>query len=116
MSKDTSFWSHLDQLVSEHRLEIDRPKGSPHPRFPDSIYPQDYGYLEGTTSGDGHGIDIWRGTKAPEKVQAIICTVDLLKSDAEIKIIHGCTEEEINQIYSYHCTYDQQGLLVRRSL
>ena len=52
----------------------------------------------------------------PEKVQAIICTVDLLKADAEIKIILGCTEEEINQIYGYHSTYDQQGLLVRRAL
>jgi inorganic pyrophosphatase len=110
-----SFWTYLDKLVSEHRIIIDRPKGTSHPGYPDSIYPYDYGYLENNTGGDGHGIDIWRGSQPTETVQAIICTIDLQKANNEIKIIIGCTPEEINTIHSYHCTFDQQGLLIRRT-
>jgi inorganic pyrophosphatase len=110
-----SFWTHLDKLVSEHRIIIDRPRGTTHPRYPDSIYPIDYGYLERTTGGDGYGIDIWVGSQPERTVQAIIVTIDLLKANSEIKIILGCTEEEIETIYSYHCTYAQQSLLIRRS-
>jgi inorganic pyrophosphatase len=102
-------------MVSDHRIIIDRPRGTAHPRYPDSIYPIDYGYLEGTTGGDGHGIDIWVGSQPQKKVQAIIVTIDLLQADSEIKIIHGCTEEEIQTLYRYHCTYNQQSLLIRRT-
>jgi inorganic pyrophosphatase len=62
MSHD-AFWEALDTLVSSSKLVIDRPKGTHHPRFPEIIYPVDYGYLENTTSMDGHGIDVWCGTK-----------------------------------------------------
>ena len=44
------FWSHLDRLVESCGLVIDRPKGTAHPRYPDLIYPVDYGYLDGTTA------------------------------------------------------------------
>ena len=110
-----SFWTHLDKLVERYPIVIDRLKGSAHPRFPDSIYPYDYGYLEGTVGGDGHGIDIWVGSLEPKQVQAIIVTVDLQQANSEIKLITGCTDEEIETIYRYHCSYDQQGLLIRRS-
>ena len=109
-----SFWEHLDTLVSTHRIIIDRPRGSSHPRYPASIYPLDYGYLSDTTGGDGKGIDIWIGTQESRHVQAIICTADLLSADAEIKIITGCTKEEIKTIQKYHDTPNQQGLLVKR--
>jgi inorganic pyrophosphatase len=63
------FWSLVDQLADQHTLIIDRPKGSAHPRYPDHIYPLDYGYLEGTTAGDGDGIDVWVGSLADKRVQ-----------------------------------------------
>lgn len=44
----------------------------------DFIYPVNYGYLDGTTSADGGGIDIWYGTYG-NKVDAVICIIDLLK-------------------------------------
>ena len=55
------FWGGLAHLIAEHPLVIDRPKGLPHPRFPEVVYPLDYGYLEGTQAIDGGGIDVWRG-------------------------------------------------------
>ena len=81
------FWEALDELVEKHKLVIDRPKGSPHPRFPELIYPLDYGYLDGTSGGDGSGIDVWRGSINEATVVAAIFTVDPLKAETETKIL-----------------------------
>lgn len=40
---------------------------------------------------DGAGIDVWVGSDE-KKVDAIMCIVDLMKKDSEIKILIGCTE------------------------
>lgn len=99
---DHKFWEALDVLVAETELVIDRPKGSRHPRFPELIYPVDYGYLKGTTAMDGGGIDLWIGSREDRKVAAIICIVDLFKKDSEIKLLLGCTDAEQELIYRFH--------------
>ncbi len=109
-----NFWDYLDQLVSSQTLVIDRPCGSHHPRFPEVIYPLDYGYLEGTTSGDGGGIDVWRGTSGARHLSAVILTVDLHKRDAEIKFLLGCSEQEIHTILLFHNDNGMRAALVRR--
>ncbi|HVO42444.1 MAG TPA: hypothetical protein VMT34_07465, partial [Aggregatilineales bacterium] len=86
------FWMFLEHLIVTNTLVIDRPRGTPHPRYPDHIYPLDYGYLTDTASADGQGIDVWRGSGEPTLV-GVICTVDLSKRDAEIKLLVGCTED-----------------------
>jgi inorganic pyrophosphatase len=101
VTDDFLFWETLDQLVSRHEVVLDRPKGSAHLTFPDKIYPLDYGYLEGTTSGDGQGMDVWMGTRGYKTVDAIACTIDLFKRDSEIKLLLGCTEEDIQAIDAF---------------
>lgn len=76
---DNDFWEALDELIQTSEIAVDRPKGSRHPKYPDVIYPADYGYLQGTASMDGEGIDLWLGTAAGA-LGAVVCTVDLLKS------------------------------------
>jgi len=111
---DDAFWSALGRLVSESRIIIDRPKDSSHPKYPDYKYPLDYGYLENTSSMDGGGIDIWKGTDG-DYVDAFICTVDLLKKDSEIKILVGCTEAEKQIVLEAHNNSEfMKGMLVRR--
>ena len=95
------FWNALDELVNTSEIVIDRPKGSAHPRFPDFIYRVDYGYLKNTASMDGAGIDVWVGS-GEKKIDAIMCIVDLMKKDSEIKILIGCTEEEKMEVYRTH--------------
>ena len=108
------FWDALDELVKTSEIVVDRPKGSIHPRFPDFIYRLDYGYLRGTSSMDGAGIDVWVGS-GDKKIDAIICIVDLMKKDSEIKILIGCTEEEKMEIYRTHNeTQYMKGVLIRR--
>jgi len=98
---NAAFWSALDKLVSESKIIIDRPKGSRHPKYQNFVYPVDYGYLEGTTSMDGGGIDVWIGTGG-ESIDAVICTVDLLKKDSEIKLLIGCNEDEKQLVLEAH--------------
>ena len=113
------FWQALDALLPTSQLVIDRPRGFRHPRFTDFIYPLDYGYLEGTLSADGEGLDVWLGVAAEGKpladchVCGVIASVDLDKRDAELKLLLNCTEEEmlaIEQIYNrIECV---RGLLI----
>ena len=113
--KTMDFWETLDALVGKHVLVIDRPRGSPHPRFPESIYPLDYGYLDDTSGGDGFGIDVWRGSLHETTVVGAVFTVDPLKAETETKILVGCTDEEIETVSRYHNTFLQRGLLVKRT-
>jgi len=109
------FWQLLDKLVAESKIIIDRPKNSAHPRYPDFSYPLDYGYLKGTTAMDGGGIDVWRGSNSSGKLDAIMCIVDIMKHDSEIKLLIGCTEDEKAQVYRVHNeTEFMKGVLIRR--
>ena len=111
---DEDFWNALDELVNTSELVLDIPKGSAHPRFPDFIYRVDYGYLKNTASMDSAGIDVWVGS-GDKKVDAVMCIVDLMKRDSEIKILIGCTEEEKMEVYRTHNeTQFMKGILIRR--
>ena len=108
------FWKALDELVSNSEIVIDRPRGSAHPRFPNFIYKVDYGYLKHTSSMGVAEIDVWIGS-GDKKIDAIMCIVDLMKRDSEIKILVGCTEEEKLDIYKTHNeTQYMKGVLIRR--
>jgi inorganic pyrophosphatase len=113
MSEKT-FWDHLDRLVAEGRVIVDNPRGEP--RGSSSyVSPVDYGYLEGTSSMDGAGIDVFVGSDPEQRIDAIVCTVDLKKRDSEIKVLIGCTEEEKQAIVRIYEMYpSMRGLLVRR--
>lgn len=90
---------------------IDRPRGSAHPRYPDLIYPLDYGYLGGTRAADGGGIDVWVGSAADRWVTGVLCTVDGVKRDAEIKVLLGCTPTEARQLCAFHTDGEQAARL-----
>ncbi|MGC6173719.1 inorganic pyrophosphatase [Lacrimispora sp. 38-1] len=111
------FWAALDQLVNNSEIVIDRPKGSAHPKYPDFIYKVDYGYLKNTSSMDGQGIDVWAGTDKNKRIDAVMCIVDLMKRDSEIKILIGCTEEEKELVFQTHNeTEYMKGILIRREI
>jgi inorganic pyrophosphatase len=109
MNTDTSFWRAMSHLLISNSIVIDRPRGSTHPRYPQVIYPLDYGYLENTTSSDGGGIDVWVGslntlmdTDERKTLTGILCTFDRLKRDAEIKLLVACSAEDIQIIRDFH--------------
>lgn len=112
---NNEFWNLVDAMVNAHKIVIDRPKGSHHHKYHDYIYPFDYGFLEGTSSNDGDGIDIWIGSSSDKRVSAIISSVDCIKNDSEIKFLYACTDDEIQVIYKEHNRSDSmKGILTRR--
>lgn len=102
MTPDTSFWLEMGNLIAANRIVIDRPKGARHPRYPELVYTLDYGYLENTTAGDGDGIDVWMGSLDRKTLTGILCTFDTIKRDSEIKLLIGCTQQDIQTIRNFN--------------
>jgi inorganic pyrophosphatase len=111
---ETLFWERFDGLIKSQKIVIDRPKNSAHPRYPGLIFPLDYGYLDDTKSMDGGGIDVWSGSAPHRNLTAIMVTIDTKKNDSEIKLLIGCTEEEIKTIQAFHNGKYMSGILIRR--
>lgn len=97
----TKFWAAAEQLVATSEVVIDRAKGSRHPTVPDAIYPVAYGYLRGTTAADGEGIDVWVGSLEAKRITSVVCTFDLRRRDAEVKLLLGCSSREEYAILSF---------------
>jgi inorganic pyrophosphatase len=102
MEPDTLFWQGMEKLIITNKIIIDRPRGERHPRYPEYIYPLDYGYIEDTTASDGDGIDVWMGSHRSKTLTGILCTFDKIKRDAEIKLLIGCTGNDILAIRKFH--------------
>ena len=80
--KNPAFRQKRDDLIASSEIVIDRPRGTAHPRYPDMVYQVDYGYLKGTSSMDGEGIDLFRGSLPDGKLSGILVTVDMVKSSS----------------------------------
>jgi inorganic pyrophosphatase len=65
------------------------------------VYPLAYGYLQGTMSGDGQGIDVWLGSSGERGVTGVISTIDLRKRDLEVKLLLGCSRADIAEIEAF---------------
>jgi len=97
----TSLFEALQARIHTDGVEIDRAGGTPHPRFPDLVYPLDYGFIRGTTSSDGGGVDVFVGSLDQHKVTGALATFDEAKGDAEIKVLYDCTPAEIDTITAW---------------
>lgn len=98
-------WTRFDRLLAESEIVIDRPAGRPHPRIPELVYPLDYGYVVGTSAMDGEGIDVWIGSTGARDLVALACTFDAGKRDAEVKLLLGCTERDVELIEGFNPAY-----------
>lgn len=112
---EAPFWLAVDALAKAHTIVIDRPRGTAHPRYPDLVYPLDYGYLKDTHSGDDGGIDVWIGSLPERSVSAVVMTVDQKKMEVEMKLLLGCTDQEHQLVVQMHQRGLQSALLVERS-
>jgi inorganic pyrophosphatase len=106
------FWDGLNELLKCHPIVIDRPKGATHPRYPGFYYPLDYGYLDGTSGGDGQGIDVWAGSGSRHCLTGVVCTVDLHKRDAEVKLLLGCSMAEVETVLRVQNSGPQAAILI----
>ena len=108
-------WEAWEQTIATHGITIDRPYGSAHPRYPEIIYPIDYGYVNGTRGTDGDGLDLFVGT-ADLGLVGLILTRDYRQGDREAKLLYRCSPEEIYRAHGF-INYDRsllEGVLVLR--
>jgi inorganic pyrophosphatase len=96
----TPNWQAWEQLIDEHGIEIDRPKGSIHPMWPEITYPIDYGFIRDTLGTDGDELDIFVGTASNGLVAAIL-TMDHRRGDRECKLLYNCSPEEIYLVHGF---------------
>lgn len=69
------------------RVVGDRPLGSVHPRYPDLVYPINYGYVPGVWAGDGHEQDAYLlGSVGPMlEAEGTVIAVIVRRDDVENK-------------------------------
>ncbi|MDR1528747.1 MAG: hypothetical protein LBS22_04165 [Puniceicoccales bacterium] len=109
-----AFFETFERLIREHGITIDRPKGMSHPRFPGLIYPINYGFINNTQSQDGEGIDVFKGDDDGIGVVGVICSVDTVKRDSEVKVLYNCTEENIQTALKIMNSGPMRGILIGR--
>ena len=64
---------------------------------------------------NGQGIDVFIGSDNDKKLDAIVCVIDMLKKDSEIKILLGCAESEKVKIYNFlNYSENMKAIMVKR--
>jgi inorganic pyrophosphatase len=79
----------LEWLGREVEVVVDRPLGSVHPSHDDIVYPVNYGFVPGTTGGDGEPVDVYLlgvDVPVPSGRGRVIGVVER-RDDVEIKLI-----------------------------
>ena len=113
MTNSNGYFEILDHLIETNGITIDRPKGFAHKRFPELIYPIDYGYINNTKSQDGQGIDVFVGD-SKTGIVGILCTIDTVKLDSEIKVLYNCNQENIQTAFMMLNHDPMRALLIKR--
>lgn len=93
-------------------VTIDRPKDSRHPKYPDLIYPVNYGYIEGVIGGDGEEQDAYvLGVDVPvRKFTGRVIAIIHRLNDVETKLVVApegvlFTKEQISEIVDFQERY-----------
>lgn len=102
-------WSYLGKTVN---IYMDRPLGTYHPKYPEMLYPVNYGYIPGVFSADGEELDVYLlGVLEPVKsyTAQVIAVVHRL-DDIEDKLVAApenrqFTKEEIESAIHFQEQY-----------
>ena len=103
---------YADVLGSRIHCVMDRPLGSAHPRYPEMIYPVNYGYVPGMMAGDNSEQDVYvlGPTKPLREFDGVVIAVIHRFDDCEDKWVAAekCglyTEAEIREILHFQEKY-----------
>ena len=107
------FWQKVDTIFLSSNVNIIRHKGEVQPQFKNLIYPTEYGHLDET--GNGNPISVYMGTKNHSEITGLIVAADILQKTIDVKLLLGCTEEEVNDVLHFLNQTDfQKTVLIRR--
>lgn len=117
LARQQFHWDAWQHLIEANGIVIDRPYGSRHPRYPEIIYPIDYGYVRDTSASDDEELDIFVGSGDTGLVGGIL-TADFRRGDHEMKLIYNCSPEEIylvNGFINFDMSLMMGRLVLRRT-
>lgn len=115
LENNAYFWQKMDTLLLSSACKIAHEKGSAHLKYPNLIYPVDYGYLQDTVGTDSQPIHVYKGSLKAQNVDAIVVSADILKKDCEVKLLIGCNEDEKLKILEFlNQTQFQKAILIQR--
>lgn len=110
---------YADVLGKPVHCVMDRPLGSAHPRYPEMIYPVNYGYVPGLIAGDGSEQDVYvLGPEKPLKsFDGVVIAVIHRFDDCEDKWVAAekaglYTEAEIRDILDFQEKYYTSQILM----
>ena len=102
------------KIGSQVTVTIDRPLGSAHPKYPDMVYPVNYGYVKGVMAADGEEQDAYViGVEEPVKeFTGILIAIVHRRDDVEDKWVvapvgRSFTKEEIARQVAFQERYFQ---------
>lgn len=103
---------YADVLGKPVHCVMDRPLGTAHPRYPDMIYPVNYGYVPGLMAGDNSEQDVYvLGPTVPlESFDGVVIAVIHRFDDCEDKWVaaektSAYSEEDIRRILHFQEKY-----------
>lgn len=109
------FWQKVDTLYLSSGFRQTRKKGDVHPVFKNLIYPTDYGHVIDTKSISGEGVSVYAGSKSRSTITALVVAADILAKELDVKVLVGCTDEEVDEILRFLNQTDyQKTVLIRR--
>ncbi len=109
------FWQKVDTLFLSSGFRQTRKKGDVHPVFKNLIYPTDYGHIRDTKSVSGEGVSVYAGSGDRNKITALVVAADILSKELDVKVLVGCTEEQVEEVLRFLNQTDyQKTVLIRR--
>ncbi|MBR3356378.1 MAG: Inorganic pyrophosphatase [Solobacterium sp.] len=114
-SNNAFFWQKLDTLFLSSGVKVTRKKGDIHPVFPNLIYPTDYGQMKDTNASFGHGVSVYCGSQNRNQITGLVVAVDILAKELDVKVLAGCSEEEVDNVLRFLNQTDyQKTVMIRR--
>ncbi len=109
------FWQKVESLFLSSGYKQTRKKGDVHPVFKNLIYPTDYGYLKDTKCTSGSGVSVYAGSGNRSRISALVVAVDILERELDVKVLIGCSEEEVSEVLHFlNQTNYQKTVLIRK--
>lgn len=109
----------IKYIGKEVEVKVDRPCGSSHPKYPDHIYPINYGFIPNTVSGDEEELDCYiLGQQEPVKEYKGKCIAVIHRTnDNDDKLIvvpvdKKFTEEQIREMTDFQEKYYESKVIM----
>lgn len=109
------FWQKLDTLILSGSRERLAEAGEPSPDYPRLVYPTEYAKIGEVSENGGTPLYCFIGSQKEKRASALIVQADILERELLVKVLIGCTEDEIERIIKFiNAAEFQKAILIRR--